>query len=241
MTDHIIGDLPDTFTGTRDELHQLAFYALSPARYKETGRMGLRHHPRGFGTPRFDGKVARVESDLLVFESDAGVATQGITTVRAAAEFFGHGYDDEWFTEFRDPLGPTDPDRRLDVDGAATDVLGALLGFGWAVLEDLQTHAQPGDDVSEIQLWPEHFDAATEMGGSDSGQRASFGISPGDSAHVEPYLYVAAWADVDREVGYWNDPAFNGASLSYSELSTGNRHQRALAFFLEGYRILHAP
>lgn len=234
-------DLPDSFATTRDELHQLAFFALSPARYKETGRMGLRHHPRGFGTPRFEGNVARVETELLVFESAAGVATQQITTVRAAAEFFGHEYDPGWFTDFRDPLDATDPDRELDVDGAATDAIGQVLGFGWAVLEDLRTHAEPGDDVSEIQLWPEHFDAATELGDPDRGQRASFGASPGDRAHAEPYIYVSAWSEVDRSDEYWNDAAFNGASFPYSEWTAVGGHERALAFLLEGHRKLHSP
>jgi hypothetical protein len=238
VTGYLLGGLPKGFAATRDDLHQIAFFALSPARYKETGRMGLRHHPRGFGTPRFEGKVARVEADLLVFESDAGVATQQITSVRSAAEFFGHGYDPEWYTDFRDPLQATDPDRRLEIDADSTDAIGALLGFGWAVLEDLRTHADPKDDVSEIQLWPEHFDAATELGDPDLGQRASYGISPGDHAHPEPYAYVAAWSEIDRDNPYWNDSNFNGASRPYADL-VADGHEGALAFYLEGHRLLH--
>lgn len=239
MTGPLPAELPGSFAETRDELHQLAFYALSPARYKETGRMGLRHHPRGYGTPRFEGKVARVEADLLVFESEAGVATQQITTVRAAAEFFGNEYVAVWFTDFGDPLPAADPDRKLEVDPDSTDALGVLLGFGWAVLEDLQSHADTGDDVSDIQLWPEHFDAATELGDPDRGQRASYGISPGDHAHTEPYAYVAAWSEIDRGNDYWNDSAFNGASIPYPHL-VADGHEGALAFFLEGHRILHS-
>lgn len=233
------GNLPDSFAATRDELHQLAYFALSPACYKETGRMGLRHHPGGFGTPPFEGKVARVEGDLLVFESDAGIATQQITSVREAAGFLGNDYDPDWFTDFGDPLVATDPYRALTIDAEATDAIGAWLGFAWAVLGELKTHAEPGDEVSEIQLWPEHFDAATELGDSEKGQRASFGFSPGDEAHPEPYIYVSAWSEIDRGIDYWNDGAFDGSSLSYSQL-TDDPQAQALAFLLEGHRLLHS-
>src|SRR5919204_675772 len=45
--------------------------------------------------------------------------------------------------------------------------------------------ADPRSDA--IHLWPEHFDVAIELG------EATFGVSPGDENHPEPYAYVAPW------------------------------------------------
>jgi hypothetical protein len=90
-------------------------------------------------------------------------------------------------------------------------------------------------------LWPEHFDPAIEMGSEDQGRRASYGASPGDQGHLEPYLYVSAWTEIDRDDPFWNDRNFNGASLPFTTLLEAEDQIRvAMEFFLEGYRILHA-
>ena len=47
-------DLPPTFTATRNGLHRLACFVISPARKARTGRIGLRATGDGFGTPPFD-------------------------------------------------------------------------------------------------------------------------------------------------------------------------------------------
>ena len=57
-----------------------------------------------------------------------------------------------------------------------------------------------------------------EIGDQDAGQRATYGASPGDHAHDEPYLYVGAWGEVDRSDPFWNESNFNGASLPYSAI-----------------------
>lgn len=232
--------LPANFVETRDALHQIAFFAISPARYRAVGRMGLKAGPGGFGTPEFDGRVARVEGTLLVHESDGHVATQEITTIRSAAEFFGLDYEVEWFSNFHDPLAPLDPDRRLAVDHESALALGEWFGFGFDTLNRLRDQGHEGDDTSEVQLWPEHFDPATELGDHEKGERASFGASPGDAAHDEPYLYVAAWSEIDRSNPFWNDGSFNGASLAYADLlESEDPVARGLEFLIEGYRILH--
>lgn len=236
-----VGPVPDDFQFARDQLHQIAFYALAPARYAREGRMGLRATPQGFGTPEYDGRVSRVEGQLLVHEQSGNIATQPITTIGAAAEFFGVEYDVDWFTDFKDPLPAMDPDLPLKVGEAPASALGEWFRFGFEILEELRGHGSEDDDVSEVQLWPEHFDAATEMGSSDGGRRASYGASPGDQAHLEPYLYVAAWSDIDRANPYWNDRHFNGASLPYTALLEAEDQTRvALDFLLTGHRILHA-
>lgn len=233
--------LPPTFPTTRDALHQIAFFALSPARYKAEGRMGLTATPGGYGTPDFGGRVVRVEGNLLVDTKDDIVATQAITTIRAASEFFGNEYEKEWFADFHDPLTPADPDVQLEVDEASGRAIGYWFEFAVDVLNELRTHGQEGDDVSEVQLWPEHFDPAAELGDYDKAQRASFGASPGDGLHSEPYLFVASWSDVDRSNSFWNETTFNGGSLGYQEIiASSDPNGRALEFLLEGYRVLHA-
>ena len=240
MSDVVLSDLPESFERTRDHLHQLAFFALSPARHKADGHMGLRHHDGGFGTPEFGGRTVRIEGDLLVDHHRDSVATQTFTTLREAVRFLGNEYQEDWFSGFRDPLKPLGPDHPLDVDPEATHSLGRWFGFAWLVLEELRAHARSEDDPSEVQLWPEHFDAATELGDYDKGERASYGASPGDANHSEPYVYVSAWSEIDRSNPYWNDESFNGASLSYQALRDSDDPVRAaIDFFLEGHRILH--
>jgi hypothetical protein len=232
-------DLTEPFAATRDALHQLAFFAMSPARYQATGRMGLRATLEGFGTPTFDGKVARVQVDSLVLEEEEQSATQAITTVRAAADFFGVDYQVDWFESFRDPLTPVDPDSDLDVDVDSARLLGLWFAFGTDVLEELRSMAEPDEEVSEVQLWPEHFDPAIELGAQDLARRASYGASPGDGPHPEPYVYVSAWGEIDRADPFWNDPNFNGASLSYSELTgAADPREAAVEFLLRGRAIL---
>ncbi|WP_329238923.1 hypothetical protein OG417_36700 [Actinoallomurus sp. NBC_01490] len=90
-----------------------------------------------------------------------------------------------------------------------------------------------------VQLWPEHFDAAVELGDDAAGRRATFGASPGDDAHPEPYLYVAPW---HRRAGrFWNDTAFGGASLTYATLlSADDQRETALAFFRQALAELNS-
>jgi hypothetical protein len=203
--------------------------------------MGLAATANGFGTLPFEGKVARVEGNQLVFESGGNVATQTITTIRAAAEFFGGEYRPVWFDDFHDPLSPMDPDTPLDIDRASSLLLGDWFQFGFSVLNDLRTRGEKDDDISEAQMWPEHFDAATELGNQDAGRRASFGASPGDDAIPEPYFYVAPWSEIDKSDAYWNAEHFGGSVLSYAGLARSDEpHSTALEFLWAGYQKLRS-
>lgn len=233
--------LPEDFSTTRDSLHQVAFFALAPTRYEAEGRMGLKPAPGGFGTPEFDGSIARVDGATLVFEKNGDIATQIISTVREAARFFGHDYEVEWYPDFHDPLDPSDPDVPLQVDEGAARALGQWFHFGFTVLERLGRKGGSQSRPSEVQLWPEHFDPATELGVEEEGKRASYGASPGDAAHAEPYVYVAPWGEIDRSDAYWSDESFGGASLSYSDLlASKDPVERAVEFLHEGYRTIRA-
>lgn len=225
---------------TRLALHRLAFYVLSASRQAATGRIGLRSTPGGFGTPPFedtDGheRVLRVEGTDLVVESDGEVQRSPISTLGAAAALVGISPDGNRGAEFDVPaVGSLE--EPLTVDPNASALLGEWYRFGFDALESIRAEAGPDDDATEAQLWPEHFDVGIDMGSADAGRRASYGASPGDEAHPDPYLYVAAWSDVDRADAYWNDPHFSGASLGLTELTAdADPVDRALSFLGEGF------
>ncbi len=126
-----------------------------------------------------------------------------------------------------------------DVDPNAAGALGEFYGFACSVLEEIRAEESDGDP-SLVQLWPEHFDIAFELGSEVKGQRANLGASPGDDDHPEPYLYIGPWtAEVSGEL--WNAVGFNGAELAYSDLIAADDQRRtALDFFEERYRALTA-
>ena len=236
-------ELPAGYATTLQTLHQVAFFAVAPARFAATGKLGLRYTHRGFGTPFFKDEQGRdtqirVEGGLLVVQTDDTVRSQPITTLADAAAFLGIDYREVWFDGFHDPLAPVDPDARLDLDPAAAEAVGAWFGFATHVLERSR-RTPDATEVGRVQLWPEHFDPAFEMGEESRGRRASYGASPGDQAHPEPYLYVAAWGPVDRSDDFWNDPAFGGASLSCRDLlDAEDPYATAITFYQAAHRRL---
>jgi hypothetical protein len=123
------------------------------------------------------------------------------------------------------------------VDITAASALGNFYGLACSVLEQLRANEADGDP-SIVQLWPEHFDIAVELGSESAGQRANYGASPGDDAHSEPYLYVGPWtAEVSGDL--WSASGFKGAELPYSELIAYDDQRRAaLDFMRERYRAL---
>jgi len=240
--DHWLGcyrrleELPAGYDPGRRSLHQLAFFTVAPKRFAATNKLALRYTHGGFGTPFFDDdEQVRVEGDLLVHQQGSRVRSTPITTLEAATRFLGITYRDVWFDDFHDPLGPVGANTDLTVDPVVTAAIGDWFGFATSVLEEARR--TPGaEEVGRVQLWPEHFDSAFEMGSPDRGRRAGYGASPGDDAHSEPYLYVAAWGEIDRSDPYWNDPTFNGAGLSYRDLLVADDQRgAALAFFRQGY------
>lgn len=239
-----LDQLPDGYDATRRSLHQIAFFAVAPKRYSENGKLGLRYTAGGFGTPYFLGgdggaQQVRVVGDRLVHQAAEEVRTAEITTAGDAARFVGLEYRDMWFDNFRDPLEPAGPDARLTVDPRAAGAIGDWFGFATHVLERAR-RISGATDVSRVQLWPEHFDAAFEMGSSEEGRRASYGASAGDDSNPEPYFYVAAWDSIDRSDPFWNDQSFNGASLAYESLvEADDPYASALGFLTDGHHRLN--
>jgi hypothetical protein len=171
--------------------------------------IALRYTRGGFGTPFFE-----------LNDADCQVRVEGNELV--------HQRGDEELQRRQIP----------GVDPEPAAALGDFYGFACSVLEEERAE-QSDEDPSLVQLWPEHFDIAFELGNDSKGQRANYGASPGDDEHDEPYLYVGPW-DSERAKGkLWNASAFPGAELTYSELlAAPDQRAAALAFFDERYRAL---
>lgn len=216
---------PAALPETRRALHVLAERVLSPARQRVAGgKIGLRWTLGGFGTPFFGADVQlRVEGDVLVRQDGERERREGISTLGAAAELAGVELDG------------ADAARPVAVDAATSRWLGDLYGFAVSVLEELRADPPAaGDDPSRVQLWPEHFDMSVEIGDARAGRRATFGLSPGDEAHAEPYVYVAPWAAPAPDPARWNAAGFPGAELPLAGLlAASDQRGRALAFLRE--------
>ena len=174
-----------------------------------SSEIALRYTRGGFGTPFF-------EQDGV----DCQVRVERGDLVRQRGS-----------EETREPLPP-------EVDPASTTALGDFYGLACSVLEQLRADEADGDP-SLVQLWPEHFDIAIELGSESAGHRANFGASPGDDQHDEPYLYVGPWSsEVKGEL--WNAKGFTGAELTYSELiAAPDQRRAALDFMRERYEALN--
>lgn len=222
--------LPATFEVTRDGLHQVACFVISPYRKARVGRIGLRATGDGFGTPPFDdGSQMFVRGDELLTEP--GTA-QRITTLRELASVFG-------LELLADPGIGNDvpelaPDESLQIDAAASRSLGEWYAFAERVIDTLARRI--GGAVGEATLWPEHFDLASDV--RLAGRRATnVGFSPGDAFSAEPYVYVGPDSMADLTDRYWNAPF--GALLGYSALRAApDGFDRALAFVEEGLSLL---
>jgi hypothetical protein len=220
--------LPPTFAETRLALHRLAFYVVSPARRLATGNeIALSATPGGFGTPPGEawGQV-RVDGAEVVVERSGHLRRAPITSLHGAARLAGIAIDPSEAERFDvPPPGPLDAQLPVEADAAA-----ALAG--WYALGDQVLRAIGGEvGASPPRLWPEHFDLAIDVG------TQSWGFSPGDAGHDDPYLYVSLpAADVPGGDGFWNASHFPGALLPYAALvGADDPHSAALAF-LRGAR-----
>ena len=230
-------EVPSGYPAARDGYHRLAYGLVAEARRLANTKFGLRFTRGGFGTPFFDDdEQVRVEHGRLVHQRRDEVESIPITTLRAAADFLGVEPGTDAGEHDSPPLGDLGAD--LGATAETGEFLAAWFGFAWSVLEELRL-TDGAVDVDRTQLWPGHFDPAIAMGDAESGSRATYGASPGDAGHDEPYLYVGAWGDVDRTDPYWNETSFNGASMAYAELRAAEEPvTTAIEFFRSGYERL---
>jgi hypothetical protein len=223
----MLPELPPTFSTTVEALHAVAANVMSAAYFHATSHIGLRPTPRGFGTPVFGAEErVRVDATALVHERAGQVRRHQLTTLTAAAAFVGV------------PLGAPPvfnattaiaPDAPLVVDRDGALAVADWYALAAALLHDLRA-AHETVSSTDLQIWPEHFDLACELGDESAGNRANFGASPGDAGIPEPYLYVGPF-DPARRVGALGTHGF-GAALTYSELrSTGEAGAAGRHFF----------
>jgi hypothetical protein len=220
-----LGD-PVTLGCTRLAWHAVAEQVLAALRYAAESRIGLAVTPGGFGTPP-DSACAptRIAGHELVVSDGSRERVEPLTTLAAAAAAVG-------IEAGAPPVYPAatelDPDAPLDIDLEAATVLAAWFELAWSALGTLG---------APRTLWPEHFDAATAIGDEARGQRGTFGASPGDPAHPEPYLYVTPWSDLPADQ-YWNDDTFGGASLGYRDVAAASDPVAAASAFYAAGRAL---
>ena len=233
--------LSDQHTSTVSALGQLAFFVIAPTRFAAQEKLGLRYTHGGFGTPFYgDDRQIRIEGHHLIVQNGPMSQGQEITTIRDAVRQVGIEYHEKWGPPFHDPPAPTDPDEPLMIDPGSARTCSEMLGFGFSVLEQIRTEARVDEKPSRVQLWPEHFDAAVEIGVEGVGRRAGFGASPGYPAHPEPFVYVSPWAKDWLDDPYWNAD-FGGSILRYDELlAAENQRETALAFLRRGLELIRA-
>lgn len=232
----------DALRSTRAAWHTLAEHVVARARYDGNGKIGLRYTRHGFGTPWFrrhglDAQVRIDGMDVVVHEGGQ-THTAPVTTVAAAGGLTGTepGAPSDVYT----PVTPLALDVPLVLDPSAVGFLGAWYGFAASVLEQLRAEAEPVDDPSRVQLWPEHFDLSVDLGDEPAGGRGTFGASPGDDDDPDPYLYVTHWADVAPDP-YWTEEHFPGATFTAVDLADApDQRTAALTFLRRGRDLLRA-
>ena len=231
MSTVTLAPLPAAFETTRDALHRLAVYVISPAQRLVNGEIIMRPSEGGFSTFEFgDGRVVGVRLDRLVVDG----REHPITSLRAAAGLLGIEPDVGQQEQFDvPPHGDLDEPLPVDPDGAMA--LGDWYAFAAEALEAVRADAESGDDPTIVRIWPEHFDAAIDMGDRDRQRRATYGASPGDRHYDEPYLYASPWAG--RIDGFFDDPTFKGAALRRSQLEGSPDPARAAVQFLREARM----
>jgi hypothetical protein len=228
--------LPETLGSTRRSLHRVAVHILARRRFAVTGRFGLRASPGGFGTPAFgDGPEAlRIAGPVLVREVGGNATHRAIdgSSLDDLAAFVGVDLT-EPFESGTDTPAVGDARASLAVDRLAVDVLADWYALGWKALDRVVTELPAASEPVVIQLWPEHFDAGTNvaLSAAPSSERVNLGVSPGDAYEDEPYLYVGPWGFVPRtDVPFWNAPF--GATLRWTDVQATSDPQGAGVEFL---------
>jgi|1186.fasta_scaffold16059_3 hypothetical protein len=231
--------LPQSYATTVPELHRLAVYVISPAQRLVNGEIILRAAPGGFGTFPFGEarRVVRVDGpDLVVDEGGAEVKRAPISSIATAASLAGVEPDLALEKQFDVPPAG-DLERPLAIEPVAVLALHEWYAFAADVLEALRGGAAPPEDATPVRIWPEHFDSAVDMGSEVAGRRATYGASPGDRHHADPYLYVSPWAG--RVDPFFDDPTFAGASLMYADLlAAPDPEEAGLCFLRRGCELI---
>ena len=216
---------PDVLVATRQSLHRVAEHLLAAARKRDSGQITLLPGPGGFRTPPLGaGTVLAVVGTDLVVLGRAGERRAPLTTLADAAAFAGVEPGFPWTKH--PPTTPFEPAAPLDIDQAAAQVLAEWFALGHEALTGLAA-AVSGEQPSDPQIFPEHFDLGVTAG------RVNFGFSPGDEDIPEPYAYIGPHDGPPSGVDFWN--ASFGACRTRREVTTA---EEALTFFRAGRAAL---
>jgi len=115
-----------------------------------------------------------------------------------------------------------------------------------AVLKALAANLE---GASDVKCWPHHFDIATlitltDTGDPETSSSIGVGLSPGDESYQEPYFYITPWPYPDLNVirlpklsvGHWHTEGFVAAILTGTTLLQGGSSDNqinAVSKFLE--------
>lgn len=227
---------------TRDELHRIAAHILSRAQHPSTGRIGLRVSPGGFSSIVFDDDRTRlrVSGAALVRESSHTKSARAISIDGSSLGELAHFAGVDLALDFSagdDTPAVGDPDARIELDLLAARRIAAWFDLTAQALDDVLRSAPPWSTSSIPQLWPEHFDVATDLAfdpAAPTERRVNLGGVAGDGYHAAPYLYVGPWTPErpgDHE--FWNAPF--GAVRGGDEITaTDDPLVTAIEFFRSG-------
>ena len=225
----------------RVTLHRVCAHVLARRRFDASVRFGLRAGPGGIATPAFgdDPEVLRISEGLLMREVGSNLTWTRLdgATLRELASFVGADIDAP-FDCGADTPPVGDPDEPLEVSLDAVEDLSNWFALAWRVLDRIPEDLGNGIGATTIQLWPEHFDAATTVT-LPGAEQANLGFSAGDGYEPEPYVYVGPWSTQrPGDPSFWNAPF--GSFRRRSELAReGTDTADACAEFLSiGLRAL---
>jgi hypothetical protein len=221
----------------RDALHRVCAHVLARRRYRVSGRFGLRAGPAGIATPAFGEapEVLRIAGAVLVREiaGDCTWTPLDGASLRQLATFAGTDLDSP-FDCGADTPPVGDADAELALPPTAVDELSAWFALAWRVLDELVPSLEGGARATTVQLWPEHFDAATTVT-LPGAEPVNLGFSPGDGYEDEPYVYVGPRSSArPGDPAFWNAPF--GALRRRSELTAddGGVETAVLRFLRSG-------
>jgi hypothetical protein len=220
--------MESTLTTTRRSLHALAEGLLAGPQYRATGTIRLAVRAGGFATSRAYGNLSLLAveaTDLLVVRGDHQLRlplTGTCGDLAAAAGLLVDSLEDV----YSDSVRP-EPSTPLDVEPDAAATLAAAWHLGERALRAFAAEV-PGPDPRPV-LWPEHFDVALTVEGSD------YGVSPGDDAIPEPYAYISSSA-AHQDGAFWNQPF--GAARPLTDLPDPNA---VTDFYRTGHALTRQP
>lgn len=194
---------------TRTALHAIAAHVLGRRRFDVSGRFGLRATPGGVATPAFGVSPETIRISGLTLIREVGgeytcVPVNG-STLRELAAFVDTDLGQPFSVGAETPtLGPID--APLGLDASTVDEIADWFSLGWKVLDDVLASLPDQSERTTIQLWPEHFDAATTVTLPRT-EPANLGFSPGDEFESEPYVYIgSSGANRPGDKAFWNAP-----------------------------------